>query len=200
MGVDRQLLERDALGVRLAGELAEPPLLGTGRRRTELHRLLDEVEGIGVDHVAHFHIAELPLGLEAVAALTRHFRHLGLEAFDVLRGDMQHHQIRVREVPVIVGVRLHTAAGGGLRGLVPVARFLQDLAAVVQNGGLTANLILDRTFDAAERVHVLRFGTGAEWIVGERRSETFTSARILPCSMRACEMLSARTMSRMARM
>lgn len=35
---------------------------------------------------------------------------------------------------------------------------------------------------------------------GSRRSETFTSARILPCSMRACEMLSARTMSRIARM
>ncbi len=35
---------------------------------------------------------------------------------------------------------------------------------------------------------------------GLLRSDTFTSARMLPCSMRAWEMFSARTMSRMARM
>ena len=48
------------------------------------------------------------------------------------------------------------------------------------------------TFLVSERVP---YGASAEG-----RSETFTSARILPCSMRAWLMFSARTMSRIARM
>ena len=92
------------------------------------------------------------------------FRHLSLHLFDVLLGDVQHHQIRIREVAVIVGIGLHAAACGGLRSLIPVAGFLQNLAAFAQNGRLTANLILNGLFNTAERVHVLGFGTGAERI------------------------------------
>ena len=77
---------------------------------------------------------------------------------------MQHHQIRIREVAVVVGVGLHAAAGGGLRGLVPVTGLLQNLAAFGKDGGLAADLVLDSLLDATERVHILGFGTGAERI------------------------------------
>ena len=158
----RQLLQRDALGVRLTGELAQPPLLGAGRTGAGGHGGLDQVEGVGVDHVAHLQVGEAPLALQAVAAFARHLRHLRGQTLDVLLGDVQHHQIRIREVAVVVRVGLDATAGGGLRGLVPVAGLLQHLAAVVQDGGLAADLVLDGLLDAAERVHVLGFGAGAE--------------------------------------
>ena len=42
-----------------------------------------------------------------------------------------------------------------------MAGLLQNLLAVVQTSGLTANLVLDGLLDAAERVHILGLGTGA---------------------------------------
>ena len=159
---DRQLFEAHALVVGFTAQLAQPPLLGTGCSGTGLDGFLKQIQSVGVEHIAHLQIVEAPLALQAVAALTRHFRHLGLHLFDVLLGDVQHHQIRIREVTVIVGVGLHAAAGGGLRSLIPVSGFLQNLAAFAQNGRLTANLILNGLFNATERVHVLGFGTSAE--------------------------------------
>jgi len=59
------------------------------RSETKNVNSFEQVQSVGVEHVAHLQIVEAPLALQAVAALTRHFRHLGLHLLDVLLGDVE---------------------------------------------------------------------------------------------------------------
>jgi hypothetical protein len=62
------------------------------------------------------------------------------------------------------------------------ARFLVDLAAILQDRDLAARLVFDGLADEADRVDVLDLAARAEF-AARRRTETLTSARMEPSSM-----------------
>ena len=47
---------------------------------------------------------------------------------------------------------------------VPMPSFLNDLSAGSKNEGLALNFVSNGVFDAFQRVHVLGFGSGAEFL------------------------------------
>ena len=74
----------------------------------------------------------------------------------------ERHEVGLREVAVVLGVRLDPARGGDAGVLVEVPRLLDDQVAGGQPGRLPGDLVADRPLDAAQRVDVLGLGAGAQ--------------------------------------
>ena len=81
--------------------------------------------------------------------------------------------------------RTQTAASGGLRSLIPVAGLLQNLSCRRPDERPDGESRIDGLLDAAERVRHSWSRNGCRTERPGGRNETFTSARMLPCSIRA---------------
>src|SRR5690606_21634022 len=157
----RQLLERDLLGLRCAGQLTPPPRARRRRARARGDRGLDEAERARVDDVAHLGVGVAPLGLQPAPAGRRQLGQARADLLDPLARGRDRHEVRLREVPVVLGVGLHPTGRRRAGVLVEVARLLHDRATAVEHLGLPGDLDTDGTLDRAERVDVLRLGTRA---------------------------------------
>ena len=78
------------------------------------------------------------------------------------RDGRDRHQVRLREVAVVLGVGLLAAGRGDAGVLVPVPGLLEDRLPRVEHGGVPRHLVADRTLDRAQRVDVLGLGAGPE--------------------------------------
>src|SRR5690625_3202873 len=98
--------ELHALVVGHAQQLPHPPFAGRGRGGPGSNGLLDDVEGVGVDDVAHLQVGVAPLLLQAAPARGGHLRQGGPQLLDPrpVRGEW--HEIRFGEVAVVLRVRL----------------------------------------------------------------------------------------------
>ena len=147
--------------------------------------------------VLELEVGEAPVRLQPAAACGRRLGKRGAQLLDQLDRGRDRQQVGLGEVAVVVGVRLRTTRRGGAGVLVPVPRLLRDRAAGGEDRRLTLDLVAHGALDGAHRVDVLRLGAGARASPGRAgRSETFASQRRLPRSIRASEMPSAITMSR----
>src|SRR5699024_5229050 len=182
-----------------AGDLTGPPFACRRRLRSGGDGVLDGFEEAGVDDVAHLEVGELPLAEKTAALLRRQLGQRGPQLFDPLAGRLQRHEIRLREVAVVVGVGLRTPRGGlpdsSWKCLVSWTIFSPASSRVAWRA------ISKRTARSIERKELtffvsVRVPSGAS---GLSRRETLTSARTLPCSIRASETPRARKLSRWVR-
>ena len=94
--------------------------------------------------------------------LVRQFRNPGGNFLDPVIFDFQRQQVGAGEIPVVVRL-LFRSHGAGLAGpRVVQPRFLNDLAAVLENSDLPVRLAFDRLLDELCRVHVLDLAAGSE--------------------------------------
>jgi hypothetical protein len=99
---------------------------------------------------------------EARALRIRQLGQGPLQPRDVLLGDHQRQEVRVREVAVVLRIFL-AAHGAGLVALgIVEAGFLLDAAAVFQDLDLAARLELDRPLHEAEGIEVLDLAARAQ--------------------------------------
>src|SRR5699024_12737287 len=110
-----------------AGDLTGPPFASRRRLCSGGDGVLDGFEEAGVDDVAQLAVGELPLAEETAALLRWQLGQRGPQLFDPLAGRLQRHEIRLREVAVVVGVGLRTPRGGLPGLLVEVPGLLDDL-------------------------------------------------------------------------
>ena len=96
------------------------------------------------------------------------FRQLLTDGFDFLVGGVDGHQVRLPEVPVVVGVFLAPHGGGDAFVRVPPQGFLGHLAAAFQQVDLPVVLVGHGLFHVGEGVHVLDLGAGAEFFTALR--------------------------------
>ena len=87
---------------------------------------------------------------------------------DPLRRDVQGHQVRLREVAVIVRLLLAAHGQGDAARGVEQPRFLHHAAAAVQHAVLALRLVGDGLLDVAERVQVLDLGARAKAVRAQR--------------------------------
>ena len=161
-GGDGQLVELYALLVGFLRQVGNPPgagLAGGGARRNGGD---DGFEGAGVDNVPHFGVGESPFLLNASLPHPGQFREGGPDFFHPFLRRDDWGQVGVVEVAVVLGGFLGPALGGGPVGLLVVAGFLDDGAAVCEDLGLPLHFVADRLVDGAQGVNVFRFGAGAE--------------------------------------
>ena len=92
-------------------------------------------------------------------------RHFGLDPLDLVLGNHQRQQVGIREIAVVL--RVFLGAHGARLVLVGIvqARFLHDLAAVLEDVDLALRLELDGLLHEAERVEVLDLAARAELVV-----------------------------------
>src|SRR5699024_7333076 len=157
--------ERGELGVAVlgdAGQLAHPPLAGALRGGAHSDGRLDEVQGVGVDRVAHLQVGQAPLPLQAAATGGGQLRQRGADLLDPLPARGHRHQVRLGEVAVVLRVGLRAARGGAAGVLVEVAGLLDHLLPRVEHARLAGDLVPHRPLDRAEGVDVLGLGAGAE--------------------------------------
>ncbi|MNI54014.1 hypothetical protein D3C73_1088770 [compost metagenome] len=81
---------------------------------------------------------------------------------------MQHNQIRIREIAVVMRLFLAAHGQGLTLRLIPAARLLNDDPAVIQNLSLAELLVLQTAQYAAEGVHVLQLGADTELFLAYR--------------------------------
>src|SRR5690606_13702053 len=167
-GRDGQLLESDVVLLLTTRELAHPPLAGAGRARARGDGRLDEVDRPRVDDVAHLGVGVAPLALQAAPTRDRQLGQARTDLLDPLARGRDRDEVGLREVPVVLGVRLHAARRRDAGVLVPVPRLLDDGATGVEHGGLARDLVAHGALDRAERVDVLRLGARAERRLGRR--------------------------------
>ena len=71
-------------------------------------------------------------------------------------------EIRIGEQAVVVGRLFHAHHDGALGRRVPMPRFLEDLAALLEHFRLAADLVGQAVVEVLEAVHVLELGLHAE--------------------------------------
>src|SRR5690606_30622378 len=117
---------------------------------------LDELGGAGVDDVAHLGVGVAPVLLEATTAHRGHLRQGGADLLDPLAARCERYEVRLGEVPVVLGVGLHPARRRRACVLVPVPGLLDDGASRVEDPRLAGDLVAYGPLDRAEAVDVLR--------------------------------------------
>ena len=130
----------------LLGELAVEPLRG-GLEPVGVLLVLGEHPGVVLGDAVLLHHPRAA-SLRQLGEERAPFLDLGL-------GELHRHQVRLREIPVVVGVLLRTHGGGLHRLRVPAARLLHDRDGVRHAFALAPRLVLERGVDAGEGVHVL---------------------------------------------
>lgn len=133
-----------------------------------------------VEDGLHLGARDAPLREEPVAPDQRQLGQRGPDLLDPLARGGHRNEVRLGEVPVVLGLLLHTARGRGPRVLVEVPGLLDDRPAVVQDGRVPLDLEAGGTLDAAQRVHVLRLGTCAELLTAVRAQRQVHVAAHLP--------------------
>ena len=93
----------------------------------------------------------------------------GAQPLHEVRRRLDGHEIRLGEVPVVVGLLFRAACGERARPDVEVVGVLLDLGAGLPDSHLPRNLCVDPACDVRERVHVLDLAPGAQ-LVGARRA------------------------------
>ena len=181
LGRHAERVDLDARVVGAPGQLGQPPLarrLGGGPGGD---RLLDQRERSGADRVAHLEVGESPVGLQAGPLRRGVLRQRAAQLLDPLprRGDG--HQVRLREVAVVLGVGLLATRRRDAGVLVPVAGLLQDPLPRVEDRGVPRHLVADGALDRAQRVDVLGLGPGAQHVgpLGRQRQVDVGADRAL---------------------
>ena len=107
---------------------------------------------------------------EPLAPRVRQFRDGPPHAVNPLRLDLKRHQVRLREIAVIVCLFLAAHGQGDTAGGVEQPRFLHHAAAAVQHVTLALHLVGDGLLDVAKRIEVLDLGSRAQG-VGTHRAQ-----------------------------
>ena len=85
--------------------------------------------------------------------------------------DDDRHKIRIREVTVIMRILLGTHRIGIFLVVIPAARLLNDLLALLDQLDLTGTLPFDRTGDCLEGVQVLHLGSRTELLLRQPHAQ-----------------------------
>ena len=144
-----------------ADEVGELARVGeAGQRRLEVvgqfARPGEQVGGLG---------GQIELGGKPLPAGVGQLRQAGAHPLDPGLVDDHRDQVRVREIPIVVGLLLAAHGLGAAPVRVPEQGLLHHLAAVEEEVALPPLLVLQRQLHVAERVHVLQLGAGAELVL-----------------------------------
>ena len=142
-------------------QLSQPPFTGRSGLAAGIDCRLEEVKGTCVDGRGHVRFGELPLGRQTRLFGGWQLWQLGTQLLNPLPRRCNRHQIWLGEIAVVLGVRLVASGDGVFAGLLPHSGLLTDLASLRQQVSLTLNFVPQRSFHRAQRVDVLRLGTGA---------------------------------------
>src|SRR5699024_4281911 len=127
--------------------LAHPPLPGGLRGCSGADGLFDFIEYSGGDHITEFRIRELPFFAQATTPFEWIFWQFSAESFDPgFIGD-DGDQVRIREIPVIVGIGFWSTRTSRAVFLVPVTGLLHNSLACVQGFCLANDFGFDRRSD-----------------------------------------------------
>ena len=140
---------------------AEPTPAGHRRDHQVVQAQVDhggDLVALGVGHRA----GSAQQADEPRPALGRHHAEGVPHRPDPLGVGHQRDQVRLEEVPVVVGVLLGPQRLRPPGALVPVARLLHDVLARLEQGDLPLGLVLDGPAEGAHRVEVLDLAAGAE--------------------------------------
>ena len=169
-------------------------LRGQGQLGGFLSLLLEQAEQVAHDPVGHFlglfapirrrfkevrhglvggnHAAvvfrEAQLFYVAPLLFVRKLRQLFCHPFDPFVADFHRRQIRLGEIPVILGIFLRAHGEGLALLIVPPPGLLNDAASRFQNGNLPLGLIVNGTGHRFERIHILHLGAHAEFLLSHR--------------------------------
>src|SRR5690606_844803 len=115
-----------------------------------------------VADVLELEISEVPFRLESATACDRLLRQCCAQLFDELFGRLNGQQIRLREVPVVDGIRFRPTRRCGAGVLVPVTSLLGDRPTVGANLRLALDLVANGTLHRTHRVDVLGLSTSSQ--------------------------------------
>src|SRR5690625_682472 len=136
LGSNVQIGERLVFVTRDARELAHPPLTGRGGRRAHCNGGFNDIDCVGIDHVAHFQVTKAPLLLQASAPQRRQFGKGGAQFFDPLFARSDRNEIGVRKIAVLFSGFLETTGGRDAGVFVPVTGFLAYFSPAIKDGSL----------------------------------------------------------------
>src|SRR5439155_26445766 len=122
----------------------------------------------GVSEHARLLLSDPLEGAKPLPPGPRKLREAAADALHLRRCRLERREVRLREIPVVERVLLGAERGGGLRVLVPVPGFLQELSSVTEGFSLTLLLVADGRVERADRVEVLHLHLHAELLAPAR--------------------------------